>query len=478
MSRFAEPALGDFGISRLPGLTVTLDGRVRATATYSAPERLMNGDATVATDLYGLGATLFALLSGGPAFAGEPGEEIVVTVARILREPVPDLRAQGVPGELAEVVERLMAKEPGDRPASAADTAALLQAVQRATGRSVTRPVIEGARTAHLPKAAPRIGTRGGDVRGHRGQRSGRLGGDHHDAARPALPPARLVATRGRAAPAAPEPDADAPWAPAPDRPAAAHWSEPYRTPAADRPPTGHAHPPWTPAHGSAEPPPWAAAPADRPPPTRADPAPPWPPPPPAPPVPRRGGRGWLIGGVAAALVVVVGLVTTFVLLGRTSPPGPVVPTPTPTRRRHHAPAADVRAGHRARSRSPPASRTRRPPTSPRARRLRHGHQRTPLLRRRSRCLARTTRPRRRACRPGSTPSRRTQIRDARLRSVSDGPTGTVNAEMTFTSTQSAELGLERADLHAVGPRLRRWSAPAPTGASASPGSRSDPVAC
>ena len=72
MSRFAEPALGDFGICRLPGLTVTLDGRVRATATYSAPERLMNGEATVATDLYGLGATLFALLSGGPAFAARP----------------------------------------------------------------------------------------------------------------------------------------------------------------------------------------------------------------------------------------------------------------------------------------------------------------------------------------------------------------------------------------------------------------------
>ena len=116
MSRFAEPALGDFGISRLPGVTVTLDGRVRATATYSAPERLMSGVATVATDLYGLGATLFALLTGGPAFGGEPGEEIVVTVARILREPVPDLRVHGVPDAFADVVERLMAKEPADRP--------------------------------------------------------------------------------------------------------------------------------------------------------------------------------------------------------------------------------------------------------------------------------------------------------------------------------------------------------------------------
>jgi len=141
MSRFAEPALGDFGISRLPGLTVTLDGRVRATATYSAPERLMNGEATVATDLYGLGATLFALLNGGPAFAGEPGEEIVVTVARILREPVPDLRARGVPGALAEVVERLMAKEPGGRPASAADTA-----VAAAGGAAGHRPDHDPAR--------------------------------------------------------------------------------------------------------------------------------------------------------------------------------------------------------------------------------------------------------------------------------------------------------------------------------------------
>src|SRR4029079_8370908 len=57
-------------------------------------------------------------------------------------------------GGMAGVGSRLMAKEPSARPASAADTAALLQAAQRATGRSVTRPVIEGERTAHLPKAA------------------------------------------------------------------------------------------------------------------------------------------------------------------------------------------------------------------------------------------------------------------------------------------------------------------------------------
>ena len=158
VSRFAEPVLGDFGISRLPGVTVTLDGRVRATACYSAPERLVEGTAGVRTDLYALGATLFALLAGAPAFAGQPSEEIVATVARVLREAVPDLRARGVPGPVADLVERLMAKDPADRPASAQETATLLQAAQRTLGQPVTRPVIEGSRPPPPPPARARRG--------------------------------------------------------------------------------------------------------------------------------------------------------------------------------------------------------------------------------------------------------------------------------------------------------------------------------
>jgi hypothetical protein len=70
-----------------------------------------------------------------------------------------------------------------------------------------------------------------------------------------------------------------------------------------------------------------------------------------------------------------------------------------------------------------------------------------------------------------------TQIRDARLRSVSDGPTGTVNAEMTFTSTQSAELGPN-------GQTCSQWDlvytmvGPGPDWRIRLAGSRSDPVAC
>ena len=70
-----------------------------------------------------------------------------------------------------------------------------------------------------------------------------------------------------------------------------------------------------------------------------------------------------------------------------------------------------------------------------------------------------------------------TRIRDARLRSVSDGPTGSVNAEMTFTSTQSAELGPN-------GQTCTLWDlvytmvGPGPDWRIRLADTRSDPVAC
>ncbi len=149
VSRYGETKLGDFGISRMPGLTETLDGQVRVSAAYAAPERLLDGAATVAADLYGLGATMFALLTGRPAFLTDSDDDLVATVARVVRDPVPDLRGRGVPHAVAGIVERLMAKVPDSRFTSASDVAVALQAAQRAAGRPVTRTVVEGTGSRH-----------------------------------------------------------------------------------------------------------------------------------------------------------------------------------------------------------------------------------------------------------------------------------------------------------------------------------------
>lgn len=145
VSRYGEPKLGDFGISRLPGVTETGDGQIRASIAYAAPERLLEGKTTVAADMYGLGATLFALLSGQPALTTSSGEDMLVAIGRLVRNQVPDLRPRGVPDPVARVVERLMSTSPEDRFATAADAATALQAAQQSTGRPVTRAVIEGA---------------------------------------------------------------------------------------------------------------------------------------------------------------------------------------------------------------------------------------------------------------------------------------------------------------------------------------------
>ena len=115
VSRYGEPKLADFGISRLPGVTATTDGRVRASIAYAAPERLLDGTATPSADLYSLGATLYTLLVGETAFSTKPGEDLLVAISRIVRQPVPDLRLHGVPDPAVRVIERLLAKSPVDR---------------------------------------------------------------------------------------------------------------------------------------------------------------------------------------------------------------------------------------------------------------------------------------------------------------------------------------------------------------------------
>ncbi|MBI5069192.1 MAG: protein kinase [Deltaproteobacteria bacterium] len=131
--------LTDFGLARgeEPGLTRT--GLPPGTLDYMSPEQLVGpGPVDFRSDVYALGATLYAVLAGRAPFrtptpGARAGEDDVQVMRRILEtEPEPLGKvAAAVPGELATIAARAMEKEPGARYPSAAAFAEDLARLQR-----------------------------------------------------------------------------------------------------------------------------------------------------------------------------------------------------------------------------------------------------------------------------------------------------------------------------------------------------------
>lgn len=135
----------DFGIARLVGAAqpqLTAVGAMIGTSQYMAPEQVSGGPVDARTDLYALGCVLYTMLAGVPPFQGEAA--ISVAWQQLHHEPEPiAVRRPEVPAPLAALVDRLLAKDPGDRPGSAAQVRAALVGVAR-TG-AVTDPGVDPA---------------------------------------------------------------------------------------------------------------------------------------------------------------------------------------------------------------------------------------------------------------------------------------------------------------------------------------------
>jgi hypothetical protein len=121
--------LADFGIAkRLGDLSVDLTGTGQfiGTPKYLSPEQAVGEPVTGATDLYAVGVVLFEMLAGRPPFDGDTA---IATAIAHRDAPIPDLHRirADVPGHVAAVVTRAMAKDPADRFESAEQMAATLR---------------------------------------------------------------------------------------------------------------------------------------------------------------------------------------------------------------------------------------------------------------------------------------------------------------------------------------------------------------
>ena len=108
----------DFGISTVTGATMGQTNSVGFTAGYVAPETLTGEPVGTPSDVYALGATLFHMIAGQAPFTTdtEQSSNLLALAQRVVNDPVPDLRTQGIPDQVCDVIEAAMAKKPEDRP--------------------------------------------------------------------------------------------------------------------------------------------------------------------------------------------------------------------------------------------------------------------------------------------------------------------------------------------------------------------------
>jgi serine/threonine protein kinase len=137
--RVGEPAAGD-------------DEGVFGSPHYMSPEQARGDQLDHRSDLYSLGATLFKMLSGRTLFTGDNSRKVMEAHVFEKPESLRDVNPN-VPRALADIVDRLVEKDPDDRYQSASD---LISALERPEISSVRagKPKAKSARSAKSSKSS------------------------------------------------------------------------------------------------------------------------------------------------------------------------------------------------------------------------------------------------------------------------------------------------------------------------------------
>ena len=143
----------DFGVSLgqtgdMTRLPLTSAGAILGTPKYMAPEQVLGDVVTPSADLFAMGAILYEMLSGTPAFEGD---SVHAVLEKVLHADVPTLAGSPAVAAADRVIHRALAKSPVLRYASAAAMAEDLRTALVADGSEDSRRALPVTRLMVLP---------------------------------------------------------------------------------------------------------------------------------------------------------------------------------------------------------------------------------------------------------------------------------------------------------------------------------------
>ena len=150
--------LSDFGLASVAAARkITTPGKTAGTLLYMAPEQIQGKELSPRTDLYALGCVLFELLAGHPPFRGDSP---AATMHLHCKKEAPRVTqfCMDCPIGFDRLIDQMLAKNPDDRPESAAAVAQELRSVADNVRQATIRLGLNGqisAQPTPTPQRAP-----------------------------------------------------------------------------------------------------------------------------------------------------------------------------------------------------------------------------------------------------------------------------------------------------------------------------------
>jgi eukaryotic-like serine/threonine-protein kinase len=142
----------DFGLAHLDTATkITKTGAVMGTPAYMSPEQALAQPTDCRTDIWSLGVVLYEMVTGQLPFKGEVEVAVAYSIVNDEPEPLTALRS-GVPVEMDRVVEKALAKTPGERYQHSEEMVVDLKCLRRRIGQEEAPREAQTTRRLHTRK--------------------------------------------------------------------------------------------------------------------------------------------------------------------------------------------------------------------------------------------------------------------------------------------------------------------------------------